>query len=118
MSQEKIGLWALRLGLVAVYVYFGISQLQDISGWVGLIPEWITTTTGIPAETIVMANAVFELVFAALLFFGIWIRFVSFVLAAHLAVITYIVGYNATGVRDFGLTMATLAHGLLEKKRR
>ncbi len=113
-----MGLWILRLGLVAVYVYFGISQLQDLSGWSKLIPEWITSTTGFPAETVVMFNAIFELVFAALLFFGIWIRFVSFVLAAHLAVITYIVGYNPTGVRDFGLTLATLAHGLLERKRK
>lgn len=117
MTQDKIGLLLLRFGLVAVYVYFGISQLMDAASWTGLIPEWATDVSKMSALTVVYANGVFELVFAALLALGRWVRPVSFILALHLGVITYIVGYNSTGVRDFGLTLATLAHGFLDKRR-
>lgn len=116
MSQEKIGLLTLRLGLALVYIYFGVSQLMDVSAWSRAIPEWAISITSLSAPTLVKANAIFELVLASLLALGIWSRIISFVLAAHLALITFIMGFTPTGVRDFGLTVATLAHGLMEKK--
>ncbi len=117
MTQERIGLLLLRFGLVAVYVYFGISQLIDAGSWTGLIPVWASSLSGLSALTVVYANGVFELVFAGLLALGLWVRPVSFILALHLAVITYIVGFNSVGARDFGLTLATLSHGLLGERR-
>jgi hypothetical protein len=40
---------------------------------------------------------------------GIWTRWAALLLALHLAVITFDIGLSAIGVRDFGLTVATLA---------
>ena len=116
MKNEKIGLLALRFGLVAVYAYFGVSQLIDAEIWTGLIPGWASTLSNMSPLTLVYVNAVFELTFASLLALGLWVQPVSFILALHLAVITYIVGFNSVGARDFGLTLATLAHGFLGKK--
>ncbi len=111
MTQNKIGLLVLRFGLVAVYVYFGISQLMDAGDWADMVPSWAPAISGLSAVTVVYLNGVFELVFAGLLALGLWVRPVSFILAIHLGLITYIVGWNSIGARDFGLTMATLAHG-------
>ncbi len=115
MSQEKIGLLTLRLGLSVVYIYFGVSQLMDTNLWSMAIPAWAVSITSLSAITLVKINAIFEIVLASLLAIGFQARVISFVLAAHLALITFIMGFNPTGVRDFGLTVATLAHGLMEK---
>jgi len=65
--------------------------------------------SGLSAVILVKVNAWFELIFGLALFFGIYTRFVSLLLALHLANIAYVVGYNPTGVRDFGLMIATLS---------
>jgi len=114
MTQKEIGLYLLRFGLVGVYLYFGFSQLIETERWAPIIPDWATTVSTLTPHTIVIANGIFEIIFAALLALGWWVRPVSFILAAHLAVITVTMGFNAAGARDFGLTLATLAHGLLE----
>jgi uncharacterized membrane protein YphA (DoxX/SURF4 family) len=118
MPHEKIGLLLLRFGLAAVYIYFGFSQLLDAERWFRVVPDWATSLSGLSVSTIVMLNGYFDLIFGALLALGLWLVPVSFILAAHLAVITLSIGFNPTGVRDFGLTMATLAHGFLEMKKR
>lgn len=115
-SQNK-GLLLLRFGLVAVYLYFAFSQFTDPERWSGIVPDWATSLTTLESVTIVYANAVFELVFSVLLILGLWTKWVSFLLGAHLAVITISMGFTPTGMRDFGLTMATFAHGLLEGEK-
>lgn len=116
-SRQNLGLYLLRFGLVGVYIYFGFAQLQDPSSWLGVVPSWATSLSGLDAVTIVYMNAVFEIVFAILLAVGAWSKWVSYILGVHLGIITITLGFNSAGVRDFGLTMATFAHGLLEKDK-
>lgn len=116
-SRENLGLYLLRFGLVVVYIYFGYAQLMDPVSWSGIVPDWATSISTLDAVTIVYMNAIFEIVFALLLATGVWTRWVSFILGVHLAVITMTLGFSAEGARDFGLTMATFAHGLLEKNK-
>ncbi|MEX2014099.1 MAG: DoxX family membrane protein [Parcubacteria group bacterium] len=108
------GLLLLRLGLVIVYVYFGISQLLNPSMWSGVVPGW-TVISFLEPITVVYINATFELVFAALLAIGVWSKWVSIILGVHLGIITLAIGFNPVGVRDFGLTLATFAHGFWKK---
>jgi uncharacterized membrane protein YphA (DoxX/SURF4 family) len=98
----------LRYGLTVVYLWFGISQLLDPPTWVGWVPAWITGL-GLPGQTVIVANGLFELIFALLLGLGLFTRVASGLLLAHIVVITVEVGFNAVGVRDFGLLVGTLS---------
>lgn len=106
----------LRYGLAAMFLWFGFSQLLDSVNWVGWVPEWAVNILGIPPAFIVLANGTFEVIAGALLAAGFFVRPVAVLLALHLAFITVEIGLTAIGVRDFGLTMATVALALLYKK--
>ncbi len=98
----------LRIGLALVFLWFGISQISDTVNWVGYIPDWVVNLSSLNATTIVYLNGGFEIIFGTALLFGLFTRFVAFLLFLHIADITFTVGFDAIGVRDFGLTIATL----------
>ena len=113
MSRNEWGVVMLRLGLAAVFLWFGFSQLTDGLNWVGWVPEWAVELLNIPPAMIVLLNGAFEVVAGALLAFNILTRWVALALAAHLLVITIDIGLTPIGVRDFGLMMATFALAFL-----
>lgn len=102
----------LRLALSAVYVWFGVSQITNSGMWTGLVPAWATDTTGMNALTIVHLNGIFEIVAGTLLAIGFYVRPIATLLAVHLFTITSHLGLTAVGVRDFGLSFATLSIAL------
>jgi len=105
----------VRIGMSLVFLWFGAQQWLDVDAWSGLIPEWATSTSGLSAETFVYINGTFELIFGALLLLGLFTRVAAFLLSLHMIHITLTVGYNEIGVRDFGLSLATISvflHGL------
>lgn len=75
------------------------------------VPDWVASLIG-SAELASFMNGIAEVILAVLLLLGFGTRIVAALLAAHLAAITVVIGFNATGVRDFGLTVATLALAL------
>ncbi len=99
----------LRIGLALVFLWFGFTQLGDTGMWEQLIPTSITGMTGLSAATLVTFNGAFEVVFGLCLLFGFFTRVSSLLLALHMISITMAVGFNAIGVRDFGLSMAAIA---------
>lgn len=99
----------LRLGMGAVVAWFGFSQLTNPTLWTGIVPAWATSLSGMSALTIVYSNGVFEVIAAALLLFGAWVRPVAFLLAGHLVVIALGFGLSPIGVRDFGLSAGLLS---------
>jgi len=98
----------LRLGLSAVILWFSFQQLLHTNTWTAYVPDSIVALTGISTYTLVVFNAVFELIFGVLLVFGWQTRIVALLLALHLFDIMWTVGYGEIGVRDFGLAVATL----------
>jgi len=102
----------LRLGLTAVFTWFGVSQLVNTAQWVGLVPTWATGIFSLSAVDIVHINGVFELICALMLGTGFYVRWAAALLALHLFVITSHLGITSIGVRDFGLSFATLALAL------
>lgn len=116
MTQHQVGLLTLRLGLAVVFLWFGFSQLFDGLNWVGFVPEWAVAFIHLPPAMIVLANGAFEVVCGALLIMGFFVRYIAFLLAVHLAIIAYSLGLTPIGARDFGLAIATLALGLLDKE--
>jgi len=101
-------MFVLRFGLAAVYLWFGWQQVTDASRWITFIPEWLSIPW-LPVEKFVLINGLFEIVAAILLILNIFTRIVAFVLAVHMAGIVFSLGISATGVRDFGIGIATLA---------
>ncbi|MEK6856700.1 MAG: hypothetical protein AABX49_01665, partial [Nanoarchaeota archaeon] len=51
----------------------------------------------------------FEVVFGLLLLIGLFTKIVSLILALHLLVISFSLGYNDIAVRDFILSLATFS---------
>ncbi len=99
----------LRIGLSLVILWFGVQELLYTSSWVKMIPDWAASLSGLRAETLVQFNGAFEIVFGLCLLLGFFTRVVSFFLALHMFLITFVVGYNAIGIRDFGLSMAAIS---------
>lgn len=110
--MKKFAPTILRLGLAMVFIWFGANQLLNPTMWVGLIPKPLISATGISASTFVLINGVFEICFAALLAFGIWIRLIASLLFLHLLAIIGDLGLTAVGVRDVGLALAMLSVAL------
>lgn len=113
--MDKLSLFApviLRLGLTAVVAWFGISQFMSPDQWVGVVPGWAKSLSGLDAATIIYINAWFEVIAALMLGIGIFTRWVALILSIHLLVIASGFGASATGVRDFGLTMSLFALSL------
>jgi uncharacterized membrane protein YphA (DoxX/SURF4 family) len=103
---EEFAPVVLRFGVTALFLWFGLSQITNPSGWVSWLPQW-TSTLPIAPQTFVLLNGGFETVFGILLGIGFWTRWVALLLALHLFFIAYEIGYNDIGVRDFCLAIAT-----------
>jgi len=98
----------LRIGLALVFLWFGTSQIMKPSDWVGFIPDWVAGASTLSATIIVYLNGTLEIILGAALLLGLFTRIVSLLLFLHLIGIMYTVGFDALGVRDFGLTVAML----------
>ncbi|MDE1874595.1 MAG: DoxX family protein [Patescibacteria group bacterium] len=99
----------LRIGIALVFLWFGYDQFRDPSAWTAYVPQFAVTISMLSATTLVHINAAFELIFGAALMLGFFTRFVAFFLTLHMFDIMFIVGWDAVGVRDFGLSIATTA---------
>lgn len=117
MNKTLIAKLILRYGFVAVFVWFGVTQIADPSVWTALIPEWVVSMTGQSANILVFLNGVGELILAFLLAIGLWIPIVSILLSIHLFSITFSLGMTAIAVRDFGLALSILALAFLYWKK-
>ena len=106
--MKKFAPILLRVSMAGIIIWFGWSQLSDPNSWLGFLPDW-TKTLPISQIALVYLNGWFELSFGLSLLFGFYTRFVALLLALHLLDIAYIVGYNAIGIRDLGLTLATVS---------
>lgn len=115
MTRSQAGLLVLRLGLAGVFLWFGFSQLIDGISWVSWVPEWAVNVIHLPPAMIVLANGLFEVVLGTLLALGLWTRAAALILGLHLGLITFDIGLTAIGVRDFGLTLASVALALLSE---
>jgi uncharacterized membrane protein YphA (DoxX/SURF4 family) len=97
-----------RLSLALVFLWFGFSQLQSPEGWVSYLPEFLTGFD-INPTIFIFLNGTFEVLLGVFLLLGVFVRPVAFLLGIHLFGITFSLGLSDLGVRDFGLSFATMA---------
>jgi uncharacterized membrane protein YphA (DoxX/SURF4 family) len=100
----------LRLAMASVFLWFGINQLVDTEYFEGYVPEWAHAIA--PVNLIVISNGIFETIFGLLLLTGLFTRVAAVILGLHLLGITFELGYNEIGVRDWGLALGTFAVAL------
>lgn len=102
----------LRLVFAFIFFYFGFAQLSNASMWTSYLPDWVGNLP-ISTTKFVLLNGWFEIVSAALLVLGAYVRPIALLLAIHLFGITYSIGIDPTGVRDIGLAGATFVISLI-----
>jgi len=103
----------LRIGMAAVFLYFGITQLMRPEAFVGWLPPEANLIP-LPATTLVALNGGFETLFGTLLLLGLFRRISALLLGMHLMMITITIGLTDIGVRDFGLAVAAISIALTE----
>jgi len=112
---EKLDSYAptvLRIGIAAVFLYFGISQVSDPESWVSWLPDFLVTLSPVSDVTIIYLNGIFEIVMGTLLAFNYYRRIVATILGLHLLHISLLMNFGPLMVRDLGLTIATLYLGM------
>ncbi|HLP80335.1 MAG TPA: DoxX family protein [Acidobacteriota bacterium] len=107
---QKFAPIVTRLGMSAVFLWFGINQILFAATFTAYLPDFLYNSPY--AATLVIANGVLEVVLGAFLALGIFTRIVAAILAIHLLAITIELGYGEIAVRDAGLVFATIAIAL------
>ena len=106
-NKQEIGLTMLRISLAFVFLWFGFSQLENAALWTSFVPAWAINF--MDAGSLVLLNGLFEIILGTLLAFDKFTRFVALILGLHLLVISSGLGLTAIGVRDIGLSLATIS---------
>lgn len=107
IDTEKYAPVILRIGIAAVFLYFGISQLVTPEAFIGWLPKEVSMLP-ISPRTFVILNGGFEILAGSLLALGMFRRIAALLLGLHLLGITFTIGFTEIGMRDLGLSIATL----------
>lgn len=112
--MQKYSTLILRIGISLVILYFSSQQFVNPSSWIYFLPSW-TESMPISQIKFIYLNASFELIFGLMLLAGFYTRIVATLLAFHVLGIAISIGYNPTGMRDFGIFIALVSIALNEK---
>jgi uncharacterized membrane protein YphA (DoxX/SURF4 family) len=107
-NKKEFAPVVLRVGVCIVYLWFGFTQLINPAMWTAVLPDYASLVP-VSAQNLVLINGVSEIILALLLLIGIRVRIISLLLTLHAFHIMTVVGYNAIGVRDFGIFVAVLS---------
>lgn len=108
-NLKKYSPTVLRIGMAIIAIWFGTQELLNPQVWTSYIPDSIVSISGLNSNLLVHFNGAFELIFGLALLIGIKTRISAALLTIHMFDITYVVGYGALGIRDFGLAFGLLA---------
>ncbi len=107
----------LRLGLAFVFAYAGIAMLLTPTNWIGYIPLFVKNILGAQTQVFLYTHAVFEIVLAAWLVWGRWLKWAAALAFLNLAAITvFNLALLDIVFRDVGLALAALSLYFLNKE--
>ena len=108
-----LSIFFLKLGLAAVFLWFGVDKLIHPSYWLNAwVPQWflgVLAKFGTDGTQFVYTNGIFEILVGVSLLSGILVKFFSFLAAVFLLSVILSVGLNEVIVRDIGLLGGFLA---------
>lgn len=111
LSSPKYSYLFLRLGLAAVFLWFGIDKFIHPSYWqtAWSSPELLSFAGGIDLAKIIYAAGVFEILTGLSLVFAVFAKFFSALAILYLVVILVVNGLTEITIRDLGLIGGFLA---------
>jgi len=98
----------LRVGLATVFLYAAVSSFLAPNDWLGYLPGFLRAI--IPATVLLSIFSVVEIILAAWLLTGVYVRFAALVCVAMLlGIVVSNFSLLAISFRDIGLIFAALA---------
>lgn len=114
-SRSSLSPLLLRVGLATVFLYAAISSVVYPSDWIGYLPGVLTEHFS--ATTLLKVFSIYELLLAAWLLSGIYIRCAALLCAATLSgIVVSNFSLFVISFRDIGLMFAALALAFSYKK--
>lgn len=114
-SSQKKAIWALRLGLAAMFSYSGIDIILHPTAWywaVRGLPQFAQNVINrIGIDTYLIFQGTSEIFFALVFLLWVWSRLtrvVALLAAVEMAAILLMVGVDSITFRDFGSLGAAL----------
>ena len=103
----------LRLGLAAVFLWFGIDKFIHPNYWIDAwVPHWFQGflgNIGVSSLTFIYFQGVFETAVGLSFLINLFIKLFSFLAAIFLIAVLLAIGFNEITVRDMGLLGAVLS---------
>lgn len=107
-DNNGVSMLLVRIGLAIVFLYAAVSSFLDPREWLGFLPPFLTRI--IDGELLLKVFSVYELLLAAWLLSGVYVRYVGLLCAATLAgIVVSNFSLFAISFRDIGLMFAALA---------
>lgn len=108
LANKNLPALLLRIGLAIIFLYAAISSFVNPQDWVGYLPGMLTER--VSSDILLKLFSVYELLLAAWLLSGIYVRYAALACAATLAgiVVTNFELFAIT-FRDIALIFAALA---------
>lgn len=110
-QYQKYGTTVVRLGIAAVFLWFGLTQFFNPQALIGYAPSFAFSLP-ISITQFMMLNGIFDTLVGALLAVGFFTRAVALLGAIHIAGVAISLGHNDVAVRDWGLSIAALSIAL------
>jgi len=107
-ENKGVPMLLVRMGLAVVFLYAAISSFLDPREWLGFLPPFLTSL--VDGEILLKVFSVYELLLAAWLLSGVYVRYAGLLCAATLAgIVVSNFSLFAISFRDIGLMLAALA---------
>ena len=106
-TSSRFSYLAIRLGLAAVFLWFGIDKMLHPSYWLNAwVPQGIQSLIegfSLTGLQFIYLNGIFEILVGLSLVTGVFAKFFSVLAVFFLAGVLVFVGISEVTVRDFGL---------------
>lgn len=108
-KYQKLGLWALRLGLSAAYLYSGPDLIFHPANWVGYLPLWFKGLLPVAPELYLKGQGIVELLLVLSFLTGKGIKWAALVSALEMFGILLFYGIDGVSFRDLAIFGAALS---------